>query len=72
MLHTVNSTFQLDRNFDAFIATGTVPLRTGVGLPQQTGTFLPFCFSFVLNFSSSVYVCLYIFRINYHRGKSES
>ena len=37
MVYAVNSTFQIDRNFDAFIATGSVPLKTGLGLPQTTG-----------------------------------
>ncbi|XP_035705824.1 DNA-directed RNA polymerase I subunit RPA2 isoform X2 [Folsomia candida] len=33
----VASTFQFERNFEAFIATGNVPLNTGQGLPQVTG-----------------------------------
>jgi hypothetical protein len=37
MAQVVGSTFQIDRNFDAFIATGTVPLKTGQGLHQTTG-----------------------------------
>lgn len=29
--------FQIDRNFETFIATGNVPTHTGQGLPQTTG-----------------------------------
>jgi len=37
MNHIVQGTFNIDRNFETFIATGNVPLSTGQGLPQTSG-----------------------------------
>lgn len=33
----MSSSFTLERNFEAFIATGNVPLNSGQGLPQTSG-----------------------------------
>ncbi|CAL8147571.1 unnamed protein product [Orchesella dallaii] len=37
MNQIVAKSFQIDRNFETFIATGNVPVGTGQGLPQTTG-----------------------------------
>lgn len=37
MNHVVSKSFQIDRNFETFLATGNVPVNTGQGLPQTSG-----------------------------------